>query len=367
MSHYEVPELGSLSLLALGSTGLKAWRAKREGRKLNPGINWSPPGGRKKLLLVGWDAADWKVIRPLIDAGRMPALKKLIEGGSHGNIATLEPILSPMLWTSIATGKYADKHGILGFTEPDPTTGKIRPVSSTSRKVRAIWNILSQQGYKSHLVAWWPSHPAEPINGVSVSNQFQRAHGSIDKAWPVLRGMVHPASLADTFGKLRIHPDELTEAHILPFIPQAAKIDQEKDRSIGTLSKILADCATVQSSATWIMENEEWDFMAVYFDAIDHFSHAFMRYRAPRMPGVKVEEFELYKEVVDGAYVFHDMMLERLLQLCNEDTNVILLSDHGFKSDHLRPLGIPAEPAGPAYEHRHFGIICLSGPAFRKG
>ena len=71
----------------------------------------------KKVLLIGWDAADWKLINPLIERGEMPVLSKFIDEGVMGDITTLQPILSPMLWNSIATGKRADKHGILGFTE----------------------------------------------------------------------------------------------------------------------------------------------------------------------------------------------------------------------------------------------------------
>jgi len=123
-----------------------------------------------KLLLIGWDAADWKIINPLIEAGEMPALEGLINEGVMGNLATLEPSFSPMLWTSIATGKRAYKHGILGFTEPDSTGQSVRPVSCVSRKVKAIWNILMQEGKRVHNVGWWPSHPAEPLNGISISN-----------------------------------------------------------------------------------------------------------------------------------------------------------------------------------------------------
>src|SRR5690348_17013463 len=97
----------------------------------------------RKLLLIGWDAADWKVAIPLIDQGLMPALESLINNGVMGNNATLSPILSPMLWNSIATGMRPDKHGILGFMEPDPDSDGVRPVSSTSRKVKAVWNILT--------------------------------------------------------------------------------------------------------------------------------------------------------------------------------------------------------------------------------
>ena len=102
-----------------------------------------------RILLIGWDSADWRLIHPLLDSGRMPHLAGLVEGGVMGNIASLEPMLSPVLWTSVATGVRGDRHGILGFTEPDPEAGGIRPVRSTSRRRKALWNILTQAGLKS--------------------------------------------------------------------------------------------------------------------------------------------------------------------------------------------------------------------------
>lgn len=321
----------------------------------------------KRVVLIGWDAADWKIIDQLMAKGQMPTLKKMVENGVRGNLSTLDPVLSPMLWSSIATGKYADKHGIHGFTEPDYETGVVRPISSTSRKSRAIWNILTQQGKKCNVFSWWPSNPAEPINGVMVSNLYQRASKPINQPWPMAPGTVHPKSLTEHFAKCRVHPDEFTAEHILPFIPQAGDIDQEKDKRIGAFSKMLADAATVHSASTWALENTEWDFTAIYHDAIDHACHGFMKFRAPQLPGVPDDLFKVYKDVVDGMYRFHDMMLERTLNLVGTDTNVILISDHGFQSDHLRPLSLPKEPAGPAAEHRKHGVICCFGPDFKKG
>lgn len=70
---------------------------------------------RKKVLLVGWDSADWKIINELLAEGGMDGVRSLMDGGIHGNLATLEPQLSPMLWTSIATGKMAYHHGVHGL------------------------------------------------------------------------------------------------------------------------------------------------------------------------------------------------------------------------------------------------------------
>ena len=106
--------------------------------------------------------------------------------------------------------------------------------------------------------------------------------------------------------------------------------------------------------------------MAVYHDTPDHFSHGFMNYHPPKMRGVSDEDFELYKGVITSAYRYHDMMLGNLLQMAGDDTTVMLISDHGFHSDHLRPAFIPNEPAGPAYQHRHHGIFCMKGPNIRR-
>jgi len=315
----------------------------------------------KKVLLIGWDAADWKVINPLVDQGLMPTLDDFINHGVMGNLATLRPILSPMLWNSIATGKRPNKHGIHGFMEPDTQNGGIRPVSSTSRKVKAIWNILTQKGYKTHVLGWFAGHPAEPINGISVSDLFPYATAPLDKPWPLPPGTIHPESLRDTFAELRMHPADVTEAAILPWIPRAAEVDQEKDKGLMSFAKILSENCSIHNAATWILQNEPWDFMAVYYNGIDHFCHGFMHYHPPRMDGIPEDRYEIYKEVVNGAYRFHDMMLETLLNLAGPEATVLLVSDHGFHSDHLRPRGIPAEPAGPAVQHRPFGIFCMKG------
>jgi predicted AlkP superfamily phosphohydrolase/phosphomutase/tetratricopeptide (TPR) repeat protein len=320
----------------------------------------------RRVLLVGWDAADWKVIHPLLDSGHMPNLARLVERGVMGNLATLSPILSPMLWTSIATGKRAYKHGVHGFTEVAPETGHVRPVSTLSRTTKAVWNILHQEGKTCHVVGWWPSHPVEPLRGAVVSNHFQLVSGTLDAAWPLAPGTVHPPEMAETLAKLRIHPHELEGDMLRSFVPRAPEVDQETDKRLHTLARVVAECASVHAAATHILATRpDWDFAAVYYDAIDHFSHAFMRYHPPRLEWVNERDFELYSRVVQAAYVFHDSMLGALVALAGEEATVLLVSDHGFHSDGLRPRSLPNEPAGPAAEHRPLGIFVAAGPGIR--
>src|SRR5438552_392008 len=96
-----------------------------------------------KVLVVGWGAADWKLITPLLEAGQLPALEGLLNRGVMGDLAGPAPAIPALLWTSLATGTRADRHGVLGPVEPDPITGGLRPTVGTSRRVKAVWNVLS--------------------------------------------------------------------------------------------------------------------------------------------------------------------------------------------------------------------------------
>ena len=321
---------------------------------------------KKKVLLVGWDPADWKFITPLMDSGLMPHLSRLVDGGVMGNLASLRPCLSPILWTSIATGKTADKHGITGFVEPVPGGGGVRLSCSTSRKTKAIWNILSQSGFQTTIVNWYASYPAEPIVGTCVSNRFfEGLPADPTQPWQVVPGSIHPASLASIVDCFRMHPAELSPLDLKRFIPDIEEVDLSKDPRPSILAQGLAKTISIHSVATGAMEAEPWDFLAVYYDGLDTIGHQFMPYHPPRLATVADKDFALYGSVMRELYLFHDEMLGRLLELAGPDTTVILVSDHGFHCDHLRPLhfGNGTSPeADAAAWHRHYGILVMKGP-----
>ena len=328
----------------------------------------------RRVLLIGWDAADWHIIHPLMEAGKMPVLQRLVEHGTSGKIATLQPILSPILWNSIATGKRADKHGILGFTEPTPDGRSVRPVSSTSRRAKALWNILSQQGLRSSVVNWFASHPAEPIAGTVFTNRLTNlALGPDDDLLPLPATAVHPPEMWQAAEDLRVAPREITLQQILAFFDRK-KLPDAQDPRFGSLARTLAQCATTHNAATWLAARDDWDLLAVYYDAIDHTGHGFIEYHPPAMAHVSPEDAAVYGEVVTDMYRFHDMMLGALLDLAGPGTAVILLSDHGFYSDHLRPAVLehfrdPAKKFGPEMNpvswHRPHGIFVAAGQGIK--
>jgi predicted AlkP superfamily phosphohydrolase/phosphomutase/tetratricopeptide (TPR) repeat protein len=321
---------------------------------------------QRRILLIGLDGADWKILSPLMERGELPAFARLVANGVMGRLATLQPTLSPILWNSIATGKRAGKHGIHGFTEVDPQTGGVRPVTSTSRKCKALWNILTQSGRRTHVVNWFAGHPAEPINGAAVSDFYPEPTAPPGQPWPLRAGTIHPERLASTLAEYRVRPSELDEHVLKLFVPEAAKVDQARDRRLARLALELAKAFSVHAATTWLIEHEPWDFAAVYFRTIDMLCHLFMPYRAPRLPGVSEEDFALYQHVVDGAYCLFDRFIERLLHLAGPDVTVMIVSDHGFHSDTRRPALTENPFADPEAWHRSHGILLLRGPGIRQ-
>ena len=325
---------------------------------------------KKRLLLVGWDSADWKIIQPLVDAGQMPALQRLLEQGTSGNLTTLEPQLSPMLWTSIATGKHAYHHGVPGFTEVNEA-GQVVPVSAATRRCKTVWEMLEEQGLKSHVVSWFATQGEQHPEGCIVSNlynSFKHQEEDAPEDWPKpAPGTYWPEELAEHLNERRVSPWDIDPDQVLRlFVPDAPTIDQSKDQRLWHLAERLAEASSVHSAACWLMENRpDWDFTAIYYRAIDEICHEFMPFHPPQMKGAPDADFALYKDVVKSAYRFHDLLLARLMQLAGPDTAIMLVSDHGFHSDHLRPTFTPRVPAGITVWHRPQGIFLAAGPSFK--
>jgi predicted AlkP superfamily phosphohydrolase/phosphomutase/tetratricopeptide (TPR) repeat protein len=325
----------------------------------------------KRLLIIGWDAADWKMIDPLLGQGLMPNLTRLLARGVRAELASLDPKLSPILWTSIATGKTADKHGILNFVEPDPAGGSVRIVTSTSRKTKALWNILSQSNLRTLVVNWYASHPAEPILGVCVANTFQQ--GCPRKAtepWLLPPGARHPAECALVVEAARVHPATIPRHELLNLIPRLDRLPHD-DRRIDLLRRLLAQCQSVHNVARSLLAAESWDCAMVFYDMVDVAGHHFMQYHAPRMPHVSSRDYGALSDVMNNVYRLHDRMLGELLKDAGEDTTVMLLSDHGFHSDHLRPKVQSAlddeHAAMDATWHRPIGVLAMGGPGVQHG
>ncbi len=322
---------------------------------------------KPKTIVLGLDSFDWQIIDPLLEQGELPNLARLRSEGASGDLATLNPTISPILWNSIATGKRAGKHGVHGFTEVDPVTEQIRPVSSLSRSCKAIWNILMEKGFDCHVLNWFASHPAEPLSGSSVSDFFAEGVADPSPDWPLAPETIFPKDLEEPLSELRIKLHEIPGDLIQYLVPEAAKVDQEKDKRLQILGSELAKAYSVHAAATWILENRSWDFLAVYWRTPDLLKHHFMPFHPPAVAGVSEEGAAMYGGVVTGVYRLFDQLIGRYVELAPEETTIVVLSDHGFQSGLLRPTYHEDPFKNPEAWHRSQGVFIARGPNISKG
>lgn len=331
-------------------------------------------GDGTPTIFLGVDGADWDVINSLMARGRLPNFKKLVEQGATGPLRSIEPMLSPLLWTTMATGKLPEDHGVLSFTIADPQTGKKVPVSRLYRKVDAFWNMLSDYGRSVHIVGWLATFPAEPINGVMVTDRVGYL-AYAEAGQTTIPGSVSPPERLDDVASLVVPSTSITWEEFRRFV----HVDREtflKNRAmpfdpknpINNMIMLYASTRTFDTIADHLAE-ERPNLLAVYFEWVDATKHLFMHYAPPREPAIDEAAYDMYKDAVDEAYVFQDSIIGTFIERCDDEGRVLIVaSDHGFKSGASRPKLSPEIWAGKAaFWHRIDGVICLYGNGVRRG
>jgi tetratricopeptide (TPR) repeat protein len=314
--------------------------------------------GARKVLLVGVDGADWTVIDPLIAAGKLPTLARLKAAGNTATLVATPPLVSPILWTTIATGRTPDEHGVLDFMVDLPGGGQA-PVGSVHRKVPALWTLFSATNRRVGLVGWWATWPAESVNGTIVSDQLapQLTRPGADLG----AGLVSPATAAGELMALQVQPQQIELDLIRKFAPvteaeyQAALDGGEATPSrfysnrTAHLAAILAGTYTYMVMGERLLREQQPELTAVYLEAVDSVSHRFVKDPASG------------RAAIEQAYVEVDTALGRLAAAASPDTWVIVCSDHGFYAADSGLTEDPAQLSGPATAwHRPYGIAAAA-------
>lgn len=264
---------------------------------------------RHKILLIGLDGAGWNVMMPIIREGKLPNIKRLMDNGCWGRLETLKSSISEIIWTTIATGKPADLHGITDNLMKDPDTNEMVPPSSNFRKVKAIWNILSERKNKVGVVGYKVSWPAEKVNGVIVSDRADESgYFSRQYSEPPFTALC-AERIFDSF------KDEFNKS----VAPGPEMWAYKKDMFMSNFAK-------------YILKNDKFSFFCLYLVGIDVLSHYYWRYTVPKNKEASVEDISKYKNVIRDYYILCDRLIGDLLAYIDKETTIIIVSDHGFKT-----------------------------------
>ncbi|MFK7877165.1 MAG: alkaline phosphatase family protein [Paracoccaceae bacterium] len=322
-----------------------------------------PVPARPKLVLIQLAGADWRYLHPLIDAGAMPNLDRMISQGVMGNLFSPKPLSQPTLSTTLATARKPDQHGVLHELTPDAGALGYRRVDASDWRAPALWDMVAARGQSVAVVNWPATHSSTKAAPLVVSDRFCDAQGPSFEDWPFDPACVSDASVGETLAELRMHPMDVSEDMLAVFAPEGAPIDFETDTRPAIFADCLARAVTAHSAATWIAEHATPDLLVVHFDFLATLKNQFVQYRAPRLGHVTDADFARFAHVVNSAYQFADMMLAPYLDLVGADGSVMVVSAHGFLDGAFRPRPVAkGNGAAAARHHRELGILVAKTP-----
>lgn len=315
-----------------------------------------PAAERRPVLFIGLDGADWQLLDSYMKDGVMPNLAALAREGRTGVLTTIQPPLSPLVWTTMMTGASPLEHGILDFTRLNPATGTEEPITREERRVPAVWNL---GGRNVAVFGMWATWPAEPVKGLMVADRFFSFTSRESRPPP---GIVHPpereAWARETLERIERETDYEAVRAYFPAL-QRSEYDRLAERPdpyahpMSALRRILIETRAYDALArSWLAEQTP-DLTILYFQGTDTIGHVFAPLSDRRVP-------DLYFAEVDR-------LLGEYRKWAEEHGAVLMLaSDHGFLWDESQPSG-PMTAATAGRWHRDEGMYLLWGPGIETG
>jgi predicted AlkP superfamily phosphohydrolase/phosphomutase len=281
---------------------------------------------------------------------------------------------SPVLWTTVATGKLPQKHGVTGFLVYVPETGKAIPTPSTQRRCRALWNVFTERGRTVGFVGWWVTWPAEKVNGFMVTDHFSVSRFKLERNFESLRNerfferQTYPEELGREIEDLKYSHDDVTRDDLAAF----AKLDAdfvwpEKLRKFDRVAEFViahsVDRTHSRVAAKLVAERNP-ELLGVFFQGVDVMQHFCWEFMDPEGTGTDppAGERARWGEAIERYYAFADGLIGSMIDAGGSKRSVLVVSDHGF-----RPSTERWEGKGISGEHRRQAFFVHAGPGVERG
>jgi predicted AlkP superfamily phosphohydrolase/phosphomutase len=264
-----------------------------------------------RVLLIGWDGADWRILDPLLEQGALPNLAALAARGARGILKSTIPTHSWAAWPSFLTGVEPADHGVYDILETRPGTRKQFPVTYRSIRERTFLADLTAAGVETVMVNVPLTFPPPAIRGKLV------AGGVLPKGPPI----THPAELAE----------ELEQAGV-PWPINGMSWTTYRHRPEPFLEEVREITAARVRACEHLLDTSDWQLAALVFVATDRVQHCLSNYVSPDHPDYPRLSREPLAEKVRDVYRQLDDALGSLVSRSRDDDLVLFLSDHGFQS-----------------------------------
>lgn len=336
-------------------------------------ITCRPGNDRGRVLVLGLDGIEPSVVDLLLSEGRLPGFAELRRGGAYGRLESMKPMLSPILWTTAATGRMPSDHRIGHFVAVNPQTGDKIPVTSQMRATKALWNIVSEAGRRAAVVGWWATWPAEDVAGTVVSDHacYHFLFGDAAEASSDSSGVVSPKSRTGELLALVRRPGDITAEEVarfadVPAAALAAPFDFNDETS--HLKWALAAASSHVRIGEKLWREDRPDLALVYIEGVDSVSHLFGHlFRRTDLAGELAAQQRHFGRTVEEMYAYADEIVSRYLALLGPNDTLVVLSDHGFDlgATHDDPSKTRDLRRVSEKFHRTEGILYLYGRGIR--
>lgn len=268
---------------------------------------------RPKALVIGLDGATYRLIRPLLAAGQLPNLARLMAEGVAGELqSTIQPS-SEQAWAAFLTGQNNGKHGVFGFQQRRPGSYQFGYVNAASLRAPSLWRILSERGRDVIVVNVPMTYPPEPVRGVLV--------GGLLTPGPQSK-FTHPDGIYDELVRK-------CGGYMIDVDTERGRLDDDQLAALaedGVRMIRLRTCAALHLART-----RPWDFCMVVYGASDRLAHKFWKYWDVSHPLHDPAAAQRFGDVLPRIYRELDAAVGQLVEALRDDqTTVFVLSDHGF-------------------------------------
>jgi len=262
---------------------------------------------------------DWPGFDQATRAGTLPHLAALRRRGVAGWLSGVADNSGLAPWVSIVTGYEPEYHGVWRTMEEWP--GGVRPTTRASWRVAPLWARLEAAGVATGGVGWPVSRPGAAWAGVHVDPDFAAPTGRTPMEW-ALPLHCAPPEAREALRPRRVHPSQISVAMLRPLVPDLASIDQSRDANLPGLAVGLAQTASMQAAAVWLMGGVAEDDASPSPEAM-FVHHASLGLARAAFDGRGEDAFA---EVVPGAWRLLDGLIGRLADLAGPDALVLVVS-----------------------------------------
>src|SRR2546430_13377323 len=259
-----------------------------------------------KVLIIGLDGATPDLVDRWVDENKLPYLKQMMQNGVYGKLKSTYPPISPAAWTTFATGYNPGKHGTYDFRDYDPRRYSCYAdtiVDSNAFAGKSIWDLVGAAGHKVGVITVPVTYPAWKVNGFMISG-----YPTPDAA----KSFAYPPSLGE-------HIPPLTEDSA--FFKSASQSEVLKE--LVRITHLRTDVSVAE------LKKDDYGLFIMVIGATDRAHHDWWKFIDPEHPAYDAREAALYGDYVLEVYQAADACIGKFLEAIDDDTTVIVMSDHG--------------------------------------